>query len=147
MDNERLATRIANRLAGDAVIISIAEDRVLDRDYRETGWNKAPVSVFDEDGIPLPTVMVVDGGAMKPFEGPRQAVDETIYVWGFSVGSDQGFSDVAQIMKAVRRMLDTWQDPVTKAVLLWTGRTGSVLADDGVFDRHTFRVSGIPKLD
>lgn len=84
---------------------------------------------------------------MKPFDGPRQAVDDTLYVWAFSVGSDQGFSDVAVLMKAIRRMLDTWQDPVSRAVLLWTGRTGAVPADDGVYDRHTFRVSGIPKLD
>lgn len=139
----RLETRIAAHLAGDPDLVAIAGDRILDRDYREAGWDAAPVPVFDGDLIFLPTVMVTDGGATEPFGGPPNADQLTVYVWVMSVVADVGYDDVAAMGRLVRTRMASWQDPVTRALPRYTGRTGRVSVNDGVYDRLAFRFGSI----
>lgn len=134
-------------LLADIDVTGITADRVLDFDYRASGWNTAPVEVFDQDGLIMPTIVVDDNGATTPMFG--RMVDgehNSIYIWAFSVRSYGGHQEVHALMDAAKRVLQYWQDPVTRGITMFNGRTGMVTADDGVLDRMEFRVSGIPPL-
>lgn len=144
MDSPALVTLVADWLSGDEAIDAIAGERILDFDYRTSGWNTAPVDVFDADGLMLPTIIVDDNGATQPFTGPRHAEEGSIFIWAFSTRSMVGHDDVETMMRLIRSRLRDWQEPVSRASLHWTLRLGKITADDGTYDRHTYRVGVVP---
>ena len=147
MVSQPFVTAVAARLASDPEIAAICGDRVLDVDYRLSGWNSAPVEVTDQDGIMLTTLVVDDNGADRPLfgAGPQGAESGSIYVWAFGNRSLTARNEISVLMRRAKAMLDGWHDPATKAQVRFSIRIGSVTADDGVYDRTEFAVVGIPE--
>lgn len=152
-----IATTIKNVLKGDALgsadpkyllwsnaIYAIVGDRVLDMDYRAAGWDTAPVAVMNADDIMMPTLVVDDQGGSHPFMGPKDAEDSLVYVWSFSSRSTAGHQHCSDLFRLTKAILTSDITPVTKVSIRYVERTGVVIADDGVYDRVIYKVSGIP---
>jgi hypothetical protein len=143
-----IATHIAKRLLTVPGITDITADRILDFDYRAEGVepldvNGDPIQIFDGDDIILPTIVVDDAGGMAPFGGPMEGEENRIFVWAFSTRSRQGHIEVKDMLLRVKHHLVTVPD-VRKISIRWVDSVGVVFAPDGVYDRHTFKIAGIP---
>lgn len=146
----RLTTLVANRLKTRPVITALtgsgANARIFDVDYRVAGWNTAPVPVVDPYGLLIGvTIVVADSGSqVPPFSRMRMAEEDTIFVWAFAKRTAQGADQVDTVLREAKRALNQWQEPATMRLLLWNMRLGLVPAEDGVYDRASFRAAGIP---
>ncbi len=141
-----IATQIADVLSANAELYSLCGLRILDMDYRTTGWNSSPVNVFDADGIILPTIVVDDVGGDKPLGSPKDAERVRIAVWAFSSRSNTGHTEVSRIMRVAKNVLTKDASPISRTSLRFLERVGVVIADDGLYDRITFHLVGIPSL-
>jgi hypothetical protein len=143
-----IATHIAKRLLTVPGITDITGDRILDFDYRAEGVtpldvNGDPIEIFDDDEIILPTIVVDDAGGMRPFAGPGEGEENRIFVWAFSAKGRLGHIQVKDMLLRAKHHLMTVPDE-RRISIHWVDSVGVVFAPDGVYDRHTFKVAGIP---
>lgn len=141
---------IADILKGHWFIHDTCGDRVLSEDYRVSGWNTAPVTVTDQDGLFMPTIVVDDQGEQEDFfffGAPPNASRTAFFVWIFSSrGRDSG-RNLESLTMAVRQTLHGASLPKVKGNVLFSGRIGRVIADDGQYDRLTFSIGSIINND
>lgn len=134
---------MATMLAADMITTGIAEDRILDRDYRTDGWDNAPVSVMDDDNVMLPTIIVTHGEGNKDLGSPPGANSVNMVVWAFSSRSDNGYEDVANLMACAYRVFDGKPVSGMRNSMHYAFEVGPMAADDGSLGQIWFRVSGI----
>lgn len=141
----RRATQIAEALKLVPEITAIAGQRVFDQDYRDDGWESAPVSIYDADLVILPTIMVVDGEGVHQLGSPAAAESNGVFVWALSTKSTEGYNDVNDLMVLAKEYLLTQPQLLDRLSLSWSASVGPFTANDGCVGRLTFTLNGIPK--
>ncbi len=135
---------VKDYLATIPALVLIAEDRFLGREYREDGWDKAPVAVMDEDRVMLPTIMVTTAEAIHQLGSPREAENRAVVVWALSNRSDQGHEDVSELLRIAKRALLGNESEHSPFGFVWSDGIGPYTASDGTLGYERFSRSHIP---
>jgi hypothetical protein len=144
----RIETTVLNLLMANTTISAIVEDRGFDREMRSDGWQNGTISVFNDDMVFQPTIMVTREDGLHPLGSPRNARRQIIVVWALSNSSTQGYDDVTALLALANAVLAGNDDvpPIPGVDLAWVGELGPYRADDGCVGRHDFSMSGIPLI-